>query len=60
MCIRDRYYSCALVKQYDAAIPLFEAQRLDKWLHNKSIQKAVESYRIDKETKDYLRSLRIK
>lgn len=54
------YYSCALVKQYDAAIPLFEAQRLDKWLHNKSIQKAVESYRIDKETKDYLRSLRIK
>lgn len=54
------YYSFALIKQYDAAIPLFEAKTLDKWLHNKSIQKAVESYRIDKETKDYLRSLRIK
>ena len=54
------YCSFALIKQYDAAIPLFEAKTLDKWIHNKSIQKAVESYRIDKETKDYLRSLRIK
>lgn len=54
------YYSFALIKQYDAAIPLFEEKSLDKWIHNKSIQKAVESYRIDKETKDYLRSLRIK
>lgn len=54
------YYSVALVKQYQAAIPLFEGKTLDKWLHNKSIQKAVESDRIDKETKDYLRSLRIK
>lgn len=54
------YYSIALVKQYEAAISLFEEKRLDKWIHNKSLQKAIESYRIDKETKDYLRSLKIK
>lgn len=54
------YYSFALIKQYQSVIPLFEAKRLDKWIHNKSLQKAIESYRIDKETKDYLRSLKIK
>ena len=54
------YYSFALIKQYDAAIGLFESRRLDKWIHNKSLQKAIESYRIDKETKDYLRSLKRK
>ena len=54
------YYSFALIKQYQSTIPLFEEQRLDKWVHNKSLQKAIESYRIDKETKDYLRSLKIK
>lgn len=54
------YYSFALIKQYDKTIGLFEEKRLDKWVHNKSIQKAIESYRIDKETKDYLRSLKVK
>ncbi|MGC2872491.1 DNA alkylation repair protein [Ihubacter sp. mB4P-1] len=54
------YYSYALIKQYETTIPLFEAKILDKWLHNKSIQKALESYRIEKERKDYLRSLKLK
>ena len=54
------YYSVALVKQYETTLPLFTEKRLDKWLHNKSLQKAIESYRIDKEKKDYLRSLRVK
>lgn len=54
------YYSFALIKQYSAAIPLFEERRLDKWVHNKSLQKAIESFRISKETKEYLRSLKIK
>lgn len=54
------YYSFALIKQYDSTIGLFQAQTLDKWIHNKSLQKAIESYRIDKETKDYLRSLKRK
>ena len=50
----------ALVKQYETTLPLFTEKRLDKWLHNKSLQKAIESYRIDKEKKDYLRSLKVK
>ena len=54
------YYSYALIKQYPYALPLFESQQLDKWIHNKSIQKAIESYRISPEKKDYLRGLRIR
>lgn len=54
------YYSFALIKQYDATIVLFEKGTLDKWIHNKSIQKAVESYRVPGHTKDYLKSLRMK
>ncbi len=54
------FYSFALIKQYDAAIGLFESGRLNRWVHNKALQKAVESYRIDKETKDCLRGLKRK
>lgn len=54
------YFSIALVKQYDAAISYFTTPRLDKWTHNKAIQKAIESRRITDETKDYLRTLKIK
>lgn len=54
------YFSIALIKQYDAAIPYFREPQLAPWTHNKAIQKAIESYRIDQETKDFLRSLKIK
>jgi 3-methyladenine DNA glycosylase AlkD len=54
------YYSYALIKQYTSTLPLFESQQLNKWIHNKSIQKAIESYRIPTERKDYLRQLRIR
>ena len=54
------FYSFALIKQYDDAIKLFENKTLSKWLHNKSIQKAIESYRISNEKKEYLRSLKMR
>lgn len=54
------YFSIALVKQYDVAISYFTEPVLEPWTHNKAIQKAIESYRIDKETKAYLRTLKIK
>lgn len=59
---RAWYYSFALIKQPEATLPLFEARPivLDAWTHNKSLQKARESRRIDKETKDYLQSLKVK
>ncbi len=54
------YYSFALVKQYDSTIDIFENKKIkNKWIHNKSIQKSIESYRIDNNRKDYLKSLKI-
>ena len=52
------YFATALAKQYDAVIPYIEQKRLDPRTHNKTIQKAVESYRIPAPRKEYLRSLR--
>ena len=54
------YFATALAKQYDATIPYIENHKLDKWTHNKTIQKAIESYRITNEQKDFLRTLRNK
>ncbi|MEE1042841.1 MAG: DNA alkylation repair protein [Clostridia bacterium] len=54
------YFATALAKQYEAAIEYLEQKRLPIWIHNKTIQKAVESYRIPRETKEYLKVLKIK
>jgi 3-methyladenine DNA glycosylase AlkD len=54
------YFSYALIKQYDRSINIFKEKKLDKWVHNKSIQKACDSYRISDDRKNYLRSLKIK
>jgi 3-methyladenine DNA glycosylase AlkD len=48
------YFATALAKQYEQILPYIEARRLDPWTHNKAIQKAVESYRITPEQKDFL------
>ena len=53
------FFATALAKQWDAAIPYIEQKRLAPWTHNKTIQKAIESYRITPEQKDYLRTLKI-
>jgi len=54
------YFATALAKQYDAIIPYIEDKKLDKWTHNKAIQKAIESYRVTDEHKAYLKTLKIK
>ena len=54
------FYSFALIKQYDNVIDIFREKKLDKWIHNKAIQKGIESYRISNEKKEYLRSIKIK
>ena len=54
------YFATALAKQYEAVLPYLEENRLDTWIHNKTIQKAVESYRITPEQKNYLRTLKRK
>ena len=52
------YFATALAKQYDAAFPWIAEGRLPCWVHNKTIQKAVESYRISPDQKAVLRTLR--
>ena len=54
------YFATALAKQFDAVIPFITDQRLSVWVHNKTIQKCVESRRITDEQKEFLRTLRIK
>lgn len=53
------YFATALAKQYDAALPYLRERRLDPWIHNKAIQKAIESCRVTGEQKAYLRTLKV-
>ena len=52
------YYATALTKKWDETIIYLEENRLDVWVHNKTIQKAIESLRIDDKQKQYLRTLK--
>ena len=54
------YFATALAKQYEAVLPYIESHRLNDWTHNKAIQKAVESFRITPEQKEYLKTLKIR
>ena len=54
------YFATALAKQYKSTILFIEKQKLDIWTHNKAIQKAIESYRITADQKEYLRSIKRK
>lgn len=52
------FFATALAKQWEASIKYIEENRLDKWTHNKAIQKARESKRITPKQKEYLKSLK--
>ena len=52
------YFATALAKQWEATIPYLEKRQLSDWVHRKTIQKAIESYRITDEQKVYLKTLR--
>lgn len=52
------YMATALAKQWNTVIPYIEQRKLSPWVHRKTIQKAVESYRITDEQKIYLKSFR--
>ena len=53
------YFQTALVKQYESAIPYIEQKKLDKWIHNKTIQKCIESFKISDKIKMYLKNLKV-
>ena len=52
------YFATALAKRYEETLPYLEERRLEDWVHKKAIQKALESYRVTDEHKEYLKSLR--
>ena len=52
------FFATALAKQWDASVKYIEDGRLDTRVHNMTIRKARESYRITPEQKDYLKSLK--
>lgn len=56
---RAWYFATALAKQWESTLPLLVERRLDPWTHNKTIQKACESYRVSSGHKALLRSMRI-
>ena len=54
------YFATALAKQYHLILPFFTEKRLEVWVHNKALQKAVESQRISGKKKEYLKTLKRK
>ena len=54
------FYQCAMVKRYDDTIVYLEENRLNDFVHNKTISKCIDSYRIDNDKKVYLKTLRRK
>lgn len=50
------YFATALAKQWDATLPILDA--LEGWVRSRSIQKALESYRVSDEHKTILKGLR--
>ena len=53
------YFATALAKQYDDAIIYIEKSKLSPWVHNQTIKKAIESYRVSDKNKKYLISLKL-
>lgn len=54
------FFSMALVKQWDATLPYLTKKKLPLWIHNKAIQKAIESYQLSPERKEFLKTLKRK
>lgn len=54
------YFATALAKNYDEVLPYLTERKLGVWVHNKTIRKAIESYRVSDEHKSFLRSIAVK
>lgn len=51
-------FATSLAKQYEATLPYLTEKRLPVWTHNKTVQKACESFRVSGEQKMVLKTLR--
>ena len=56
--MRAWYFATALSKQYELSVKVLQERKLDKWTHNKTIQKAMESYCVLPQNKEYIKSLK--
>ena len=54
------YFATALAKRWDETVAYIENGILPEWIHNKAISKSSDSYRITKQQKEYLKTLRRK
>ena len=54
------YLATGLAKNYDSFIKAIEGKTFDPFTHNKAIQKAVESYRVSENHKEYLKTLKVR
>ncbi len=54
------FYATALAKRWDETLPYLETRALPTPTHNKTIRKAIESFRVEPERKEYLRKLTVK
>lgn len=54
------FYATALAKRWDETLSYLSDRRLPVWTHNKTIRKAIESYRVPPERKEFLRKLTVK
>ena len=57
--VKAWYLSMALVYNYEKTIKYFEEKKIDKWVYNKALQKAIESRQIDINVKEYLKKLKL-
>ena len=58
--MRAWFFATAIAKQRESTLAYFTEHRLDRFTHNKAIQKSIESFRVDDETKKLLRTFKIK
>lgn len=57
--MRAWYFATALIDHRNDVMKLLKEKSLDPWTHNKTIQKAVESFRISDKDKKYLKTLKV-
>ena len=57
--VRAWFFATAMAKQREKTLPYIKGKKLDKWTHNKTIQKCVESFRITNEDKKILKEMKL-
>ena len=57
--MRAWYFATALAKKFKDTMPYIKNKKLNTWTHNKTIQKALESFRISDSVKKTLRKLKV-